>query len=482
MFTIFFIFVSFINVACKFIRMADYTAPLKLFAPAPDNLISEVEVGWGIGFVQPTLCLPFHSLLTFTLPFSYYLIIRNSPSHHWDAREPNTGARAVHKIRKSWLRSSSQVQNSQAKPCMPNRVISSIRKFLFSPNGDWSQPFEDLEGNQLSSQFSLNTHAPDRITPKGHFSFLGGANSGANMLEEWITTLEEHGYITPAIFLSEQSLGKYNPLSRAHETEIFPVVRKNRMKLVTYSPPAGGFLTGLRIFSPPSGIVGTRFEHTEKNLKHAHYIARSTTRPQSIPPLRYYTHVQPYGIEILSIPIRTIEKLEKYLKAYSTGPLPEPLMEVIGKLQNIVEKDAKIATKKWPVKCQIRRNAKQDHSDTNGKHGLKNILSTSSHSTVLTASLPYGHEYYGFFHMCCKRTKEQRPLSITLGLTNDISYTRAPSCYSHPLTIHNPRPLIESVNEFGVWILYYRTFGGKIISSSICLHMGVSDMLTDIIR
>ena len=72
------------------------------------------------------------------------------------------------------------------------------------------------------------------------------------MIEEWLDTAEENGYVKPTVYE-----GQYNLLCRGYETTLFPLLRKHNMVFRGFSPLAGGFLLGN--FTPEGVQGGSRF-------------------------------------------------------------------------------------------------------------------------------------------------------------------------------------------------------------------------------
>lgn len=103
----------------------------------------------------------------------------------------------------------------------------------------------------------LYVHAPDANTPleetaaafheqyvAGRFELLGLCNYSGDELKRYLAICEENGYIKPSVIQDE-----YNALVRRVEPEILPLCKQNNMAFHSYSPLAGGLLTGKVTFS-----------------------------------------------------------------------------------------------------------------------------------------------------------------------------------------------------------------------------------------
>lgn len=133
---------------------------------------------------------------------------------------------------------------------------------------------ESLTGSLSRLNANVNVlycHAPDVETPLGEtaaalhehysqnkFKKLGLSNYSQEQIESFLDICEKNGYVKPNYYQ-----GQYNALCRHDEDTFLPMLRKNKISYIAYSPLAGGFLTG--IFTQGTDVKGTRFE--EGNLK-----------------------------------------------------------------------------------------------------------------------------------------------------------------------------------------------------------------------
>ena len=85
-------------------------------------------------------------------------------------------------------------------------------------------------------------HSPDRSTPfeetcraidaqhrAGHFERFGLSNYRANEVEEIVRICEKHGWVKPSVYQ-----GRYNPIIRSGEEELFPVLRRHGIGFQAY--------------------------------------------------------------------------------------------------------------------------------------------------------------------------------------------------------------------------------------------------------
>lgn len=117
----------------------------------------------------------------------------------------------------------------------------------------WAPGTHTVEGIQQSVAQSLEAlktdkvdimylHAPDRHTPfeetcramdaeyrKGKFARFGISNYTADEVEEIVSICEKHGFVKPSVYQ-----GRYNPIIRSGETQLFPVLRRHGISFYAY--------------------------------------------------------------------------------------------------------------------------------------------------------------------------------------------------------------------------------------------------------
>uniref|UniRef100_A0A7S2XP15 NADP-dependent oxidoreductase domain-containing protein n=1 Tax=Attheya septentrionalis TaxID=420275 RepID=A0A7S2XP15_9STRA len=153
------------------------------------------------------------------------------------------------------------------------RTIGSEPKYALSPlvvgtKAHPSQP-EGLSTEGISQQFqaSLNAmklpnsasqvgefylHQPDvehslleslqtahHMITEGQITELGLSNYHASEVQRAFELCEQHGLTKPTVYQ-----GLYNPLNRAVETELVPLLKKNNCRFIAYNPLAAGLLAG----------------------------------------------------------------------------------------------------------------------------------------------------------------------------------------------------------------------------------------------
>ena len=79
----------------------------------------------------------------------------------------------------------------------------------------------------------------DELVKAGRACCIGMSNYHASEMERAFLLCEEHGLTKPSVYQ-----GLYNPLNRAVESELLPVLRKHNCAFIAYNPLAAGLLTG----------------------------------------------------------------------------------------------------------------------------------------------------------------------------------------------------------------------------------------------
>ncbi len=119
-------------------------------------------------------------------------------------------------------------------------------------NAVYLQFNESLERLKRDSIDVLYFHFPDKNTPiesalnacnelyqAGKIKELGLSNFPSWMIVDIWHLCDKNGWLKPSIYE-----GRYNALSRNVEKELFPAIRKLKMRFYAYNPLAGGLLTG----------------------------------------------------------------------------------------------------------------------------------------------------------------------------------------------------------------------------------------------
>ncbi|KAF2477646.1 Aldo/keto reductase [Lindgomyces ingoldianus] len=216
----------------------------------------------------------------------------------------------------------------------------------------------------------LYCHGPDKETPiaeqvatldaeykKGKFEKLGVCNFPIEMLEQYLKTAEEKGYIKPSVFQ-----GQYNLLCRGYEARLLPLLRKHNISFVAYSPLAGGYLTGKLTFSTGTeDLKETRFNVSDTNYMGMAYrnwydkpsmhsavrkmegLCKAHGVQMSDAACRWVLHHSildgEHGDGVIIGP-RTLAQLAKYAESYKQGPLTDELAKELSDVWEIVKEDA----------------------------------------------------------------------------------------------------------------------------------------------
>lgn len=106
-------------------------------------------------------------------------------------------------------------------------------------------------------------HGPDRQTPmeescrainllhrEGKIKAFGVSNFRADEVQEILDICTRNKWILPSVYQ-----GGYNPLNRAGETALFPLLRKHGIAFYAYSPLGGGYFSRSKtqLLEPPQG-------------------------------------------------------------------------------------------------------------------------------------------------------------------------------------------------------------------------------------
>ena len=190
-------------------------------------------------------------------------------------------------------------------------------------------------------------HGPDKSTPlaeqcrafgqlykQGRYSRFGVSNLSATQVQEIHDICVREGYPLPSVYQ-----GAYNPLYRAPEEWLFPLLRKLNMVFYAFSPLAGGLLA-----KPIDDILkpeeGTRFREMpifgDIYLKDANINAlqkmNSICEREGVSmmeaTMRWFMHHTPLTSEdALIIGASRKEQIDATLTACEKGPLPKAMVD-----------------------------------------------------------------------------------------------------------------------------------------------------------
>lgn len=121
-----------------------------------------------------------------------------------------------------------------------------------SPGGIQSQIDASLEALQVNHLAEYYLHQPDTTEPlldslmkvhelvrAGVIGRVGMSNYHAHEVKRAFQLCDEHGLTKPSVYQ-----GLYNPLNRAVENELLPLLKEHSCSFIAYNPLAAGLLTG----------------------------------------------------------------------------------------------------------------------------------------------------------------------------------------------------------------------------------------------
>ncbi|KAF2141587.1 uncharacterized protein K452DRAFT_351175 [Aplosporella prunicola CBS 121167] len=205
----------------------------------------------------------------------------------------------------------------------------------------------------------LYCHCPDPQTPleeqaggldaqfrRGLFKQLGISNFSPEMLQDFLTICDRHGFIKPSVYQ-----GQYNVLCRDVEKDLLPILRRHGIAFVAFSPLAGGFLTG-RLTT--GDVAGTRF--SDGNVMGQYLRVQYDRHEMHTAVKALQDALKREGIGNVEACLRWIcwhsalregdgiilgasrlEQLNKNCEAVKRGPLPESIVQVMDALGNMEE-------------------------------------------------------------------------------------------------------------------------------------------------
>mmetsp|Transcript_30405 Transcript_30405/g.66827 ORF Transcript_30405/g.66827 Transcript_30405/m.66827 type:complete len:403 (+) Transcript_30405:55-1263(+) len=101
----------------------------------------------------------------------------------------------------------------------------------------------------------------DKLVKTGKVCSIGMSNYHSSEMERCFELCEEHGLTKPSIYQ-----GLYNPLNRAIEKDLLPVLRKHKCVFIAYNPLAAGLLTGKHTKRDEDKAIAGRFKKNPNYL------------------------------------------------------------------------------------------------------------------------------------------------------------------------------------------------------------------------
>ncbi|PSK33984.1 hypothetical protein B9Z65_8310 [Elsinoe australis] len=191
-------------------------------------------------------------------------------------------------------------------------------------------------------------HGPDRRTPledscrainelynQGKFTRFGISNFRADEVEEIITTCKRNKWVLPTVYQ-----GGYNPVARAGEKALFPLLRQHRIAFYAFSPLAGGYFSrpAEELTTPPPGsrmdqmAIFSSLYVNDESLK-LHKLLTNACNKNGLTmreaTLRWAMHHSILGPEDgVILGASTSEQMEANIEACSKGPLAQELVDL----------------------------------------------------------------------------------------------------------------------------------------------------------
>ena len=152
---------------------------------------------------------------------------------------------------------------TKAHPSQPNGL---------SPKGIMGQIEESFAAMNINNVGEYYLHQPDTanslldslkcidgLIAKGTIKSLGMSNYHVSEVKRAFELCDEHGLAKPTVYQ-----GLYNPLNRAIEKELLPLLRENGCSFVAYNPLAAGLLTGKH--TSQTNVMNGRFKDNPNYL------------------------------------------------------------------------------------------------------------------------------------------------------------------------------------------------------------------------
>ncbi|KAJ6512047.1 NADP-dependent oxidoreductase domain-containing protein [Mycena vitilis] len=215
---------------------------------------------------------------------------------------------------------------------------------------------DSLEALRIKKINVLYSHRPDPSTPLetqaaalddqfklGRFKELGVSNWPQASLASFITLAEKAGGIRPTA-----AQYQYNVLARGAEKQFIPFLRRHNIRLVAFSPLAGGFLAGdaANFKEGNPAAAGYRRWYIQPGMLAAVEKLTALSGEHSLPLpeaalrwLAYHSALQ--ETDAILIGASKVAQIQEAVRAVAAGPLPAALAEEIGAVWELCREDAK---------------------------------------------------------------------------------------------------------------------------------------------
>lgn len=229
-------------------------------------------------------------------------------------------------------------------PDVSNVVTSSIATCLCAPH-------RELTPCQHNTPYAETLEAVNDLYRAGHFFRFGLSNYSAWEVAQICELCDRHGWKKPDVYQ-----GSYNALQRSVEPELFPCLRAYGIAFYSFSPLAGGLLTGKYERDTVSHESGSRYDPARfqgKNFRGRYWndayftalnVLRNATEAHDMSlgeaALRWSSHHSAMKRECgdaVVIGASSATQLEENLRCLEGGPLPEDVVEAFQKAWTIVK-------------------------------------------------------------------------------------------------------------------------------------------------
>ena len=221
---------------------------------------------------------------------------------------------------------------------------------------------ESLSRMNRSSVDILYFHFPDPETPidsalekvtelhqKGKIKELGLSNFPAWMVADICHICKKNGWLSPTVYQ-----GMYNGLARNVENELFPALRKFRLRFYAFNPLAGGMLTGKHLKfdeTPAPGRFARLQSYRDRYWKENYFKAinniRAVCQENELEPaeaayrwLAFHSQIDSSLGDGLIVGASSVEQLEKNMNYVKHGRLPEVVVTELNNAWQDVKADS----------------------------------------------------------------------------------------------------------------------------------------------